>query len=238
MTSAADLWETIRGLWPGDHGPLASLLPRDAAALAAFRTSLGAFVSAAPRRVAGAVDPGAIVRGTIVSMGPESVVEAGAVVHESCRLVLGARSRVRSGAVLRDDVVVGDDCLVGAHCEVARVVLLGPHTCLGHHVYLADSIVGTDVNVAGNVFAANTPLRSGTTVRMRFAGENIDSGRSHFGALVGNGVRFGASTTLCPGCIVVPGLRLPPGVVLYGTIDAARRETLMRRFFAAWDTDD
>jgi hypothetical protein len=52
---------------------------------------------------------------------------------------------------------------------------------------------------------------------------------------VGDGVRLGASTTLCPGCIVTPGLSLPPAATLYGTVDARRRGVLMRRFFEAWD---
>jgi UDP-3-O-[3-hydroxymyristoyl] glucosamine N-acyltransferase len=58
-------------------------------------------------------------------MGVDSHIESGAVIHKSCRLILGARSVVRAGAVLRDEVVVGSDCLVGAHCEVVRSVLLG-----------------------------------------------------------------------------------------------------------------
>jgi acetyltransferase-like isoleucine patch superfamily enzyme len=73
---------------------------------------------------------------------------------------------------------------------------------------------------------------------MKFRGDFIDSGRTHFGALIGDGVRFGASTLLGPGCVVLPGLSLPPGVVLYGTIDSRRRASLMRRFFSTWDLDD
>ena len=114
-------------------------------------------------------------------------------------------------------------------------MLLGPRTQLGHFVLLADSIVGGEVSVAGNVVFASSTVTKGRTVSLKHAGERIDSRRSHLGALVGDGVRLGASTTLCPGCIVTPGLALPPAVVLYGTIDAARRAALMRRFFEDWD---
>jgi NDP-sugar pyrophosphorylase family protein len=166
------------------------------------------------------------------------VIEAGAVIDATCRLVLGAGCRVRAGAVLRDEVVIGDDCLIGAHCEVARSVLLGPQTNLGHHCYVGDSVIGSHVNVSGNFWVANTMLKPRGSVRMKFAGERFESGRTHFGVLAGNGVRFGGSTTTCPGCIVLPDLQLPPGVVLYGTIDAARRDALMRRFFEMWDSND
>lgn len=239
MTAAgAALFEIIRTLWHAPAGdPCASILPRDPETLAGFYPRLRELVAAWPRHREGTIDPGALVRGEIVSMGEGSAIEAGAVIHDSCRLVLGARSRVRSGAVLRDEVVVGEDCLIGVHCEVVRSLILGPHSALGHFVFLADSIVGRGVTVAGNVFTANTTVKAGRTVRLKYRGEKIDSGRSHLGALVGDGVRFGASTTTCPGCVVAPGLALPPQVLLYGTIDETRRDALMRGFFATWDTD-
>jgi carbonic anhydrase/acetyltransferase-like protein (isoleucine patch superfamily) len=225
----------IRTLWhvaPDD--PLAPLLPRDRESLQNFYHRLRAFVAAVPRVRDGDVDPRACVDGEIISMGPGSVIEAGAIVHASCRLILGARSIVRAGAVLRDEVVVGSDCLIGVHCEVVRSVILGPRTYLGHFNYVADSIIGGDVIVAGNVMVANTTVTRGGSIALVHNGVKTDSGRSHLGALVGDGVRFGASTTVCPGCIVLPRLTLPPSVTLYGTIDAARRRALMRHFSRTW----
>ncbi len=225
----------IQALWhlaPDDS--LASILPQDRESLQNFYHRLRAFVAAAPRVRDGHVDPRACVDGDIVSMGPGSVIEAGAIVHPSCRLILGARSTVRAGAVLRDEVVVGSDCLIGVHCEVVRSVILGPFTYLGHFVYLADSILGGYVNVAGNVMVANTTLTKGGSVPLVHKGVRTDSGRSHLGALVGDGVRFGASTTVCPGCVVLPRLTLPPSVTLHGTIDATRRRALMKHFARTW----
>ena len=232
--SVEALFELIGTLWSvGPDDPVAALLPRDAASLADYYPRLRAFVDRHPRVQKGTIDPAALVGGEVVASGDGSVIEAGAVIHPSCRLVLGPRSRVRSGAVLRDEVVVGPDCLIGVHCEVARSVILGPHTYLGHFVYLADSIVGREVNVAGNVMVANRTVNE-STVHLHRGALRFDSRRSHLGALVGDRVRFGASTTVCPGCIIAPDLKLPPGVVLHGTIDAARRAELMRRFFATW----
>jgi NDP-sugar pyrophosphorylase family protein len=236
MTAAAEaLFEALRSLWeaPEDRA-LAALLPRDAETLAGFYPRLQEYVAAVPRQRAGKVDPQAIVRGDIVSMGEGSVIEAGAIVHESCRLVLGAGARVRSGAILRDEVVVGPDCLIGAHCELARSVVIGPRTYLGHFVFLGDSIVGREVMLAGGVKIANTRVDGAGTVRMRWRGESVDSGRPYLGLLAGDGVRLGGDTTVCPGCVVLPGLALPPHVVLYGTIDTDRRRALFDRFFADW----
>lgn len=229
------VFEVIRGLWRGPAAdPLTTLLPCDADSLEDFYDRLRDFVTSSPRIRAGRIEPRACVEGDIVSMGPGSVIESGAVVHSSCRLILGANSIVRAGAVLRDEVLVGSDCLIGAHCEVVRSVILGPHTFLGHFNYVADSIIGRNVNVAGNLMVANTTVTPRATIVLVHQGIKIDSGRSHLGALVGDDVRFGASTTICPGCIVLPGLTLPPSVTLYGTIDAARRRELMKHFSRTW----
>ena len=189
----------------------------------------------APRRLEGTIDRDAIVRGEIVSMGPGSIIEPGAIIQESCRLILGAGSRVRSGAVLRDEVVVGDDCLIGVHCEIVRSVLLGPRTLLGHNVVLGDSIAGADVLLSGYLAFANLQIRENTPVSMRIDGEHIETGRMKMGSLVGDGVRLGASTTVCPGTIIAPGLVFPPGQILVGHVDQARRDKLVREFFERWE---
>jgi carbonic anhydrase/acetyltransferase-like protein (isoleucine patch superfamily) len=55
-----------------------------------------------------------LVRGKIVSMGEGSVIEAGAVIHHSCRLILGARTVVGACAVLWDQL--DPDELVASRC--------------------------------------------------------------------------------------------------------------------------
>jgi NDP-sugar pyrophosphorylase family protein len=235
MPTGSDIvFDVLRSLWDlAPQDPRHRLLPLDRASLEEFLPRLREFVVAAPSQMNGTVDPAALVRGKIISMGEGSVIEAGAVLDHSCRLILGARSVVRAGAVLRHEVVVGDDCLIGAHCEVVRSVILGPHSYLGHFVYMGDSIGGRDIIVAGNVMMANTLVDKGQ-VGLRYRAARVNSNRTNLGALIGDGVRFGASTTLSPGCIVFPGLALPPHVALYGTIDSGRRRALMKEFARAW----
>ena len=114
----------LRQLWPSvTEGPLFELLPLNLDALRDFYPRLQRFVSDAPRALEGTIDPAAIVRGDIISMGRGSVIEAGAIVEKSCRLILGPNCRVRGGSLLRDEVVAGADCLIGSHCDVAHSVL-------------------------------------------------------------------------------------------------------------------
>jgi NDP-sugar pyrophosphorylase family protein len=232
---APDIFALLPSLWtttPDD--PLAKILPSDPESLREFYPRLREHVARVPRAMAGTIDSAAIVRGDIISMGEGSLIEAGAIVHSSCRLILGARSVVRAGAVLRDEVVVGDDCLVGVNCEIVRSVVLGPHTQMGHFNYVADSVLGRDVMISGNVWIANTTIQGGETVPLVYGNAKVDSGRTHLGLLAGDGVRIAASTMICPGCIVLPGVTLPPSITLYGTIDTAKRRALMKHFVKTW----
>jgi len=233
MSAPAEVESALRALWPSvEDAPLRALLPRDLDSLRDFYPRLQQFVAAAPRGLHGTIDPAAIVRGEVIAMGPGSAIEAGAVVHESCRLVLGARTVVRAGALLRDEVVAGDDCLIGAHCDVARSVLLGPGTALGHAIVFNDSIAGARSLLSAFIGVANTHLTPGKEISIRTRSGRVPTGRTYFGALLGDGARIGSNAVLSPGTIVMPELTIPPAAVLLGLVDAARRGELMRDFFA------
>ncbi|MDQ3279955.1 MAG: hypothetical protein M3Q69_00915 [Acidobacteriota bacterium] len=235
MSAEAELESVLRGLWPSvTDAALRDLLPHDLASLGDFYPRLQQYVDAAPRAMHGTIDPAAIVRGDVISMGEGSIIEAGAIVHESCRLILGARSVIRAGALLRDEILVGDDCLIGAHSDLARTVLVGPGTALGHSIVFNDSIIGAHVLLSAFVAAANTHLTAGKEISIRTRAGGVLTGRTYLGALIGDGVRIGNNTALAPGTIVMPELRIPQAAVLLGIVDAERREQLMRNFFERW----
>jgi NDP-sugar pyrophosphorylase family protein len=229
-----DVEAALRELWPSvSDGALRELLPRDLQSLRDFYPRLQQYVADAPRRLEGTIDSDAIVRGDVIAMGPGSTIEAGAIVDESCRLILGANSRVRAGSLLRDEVVAGADCLIGAHCDVARCVLLDG-AALGHSIVFNDSIAGGRALLSAFIGAANTHLTPGKEISIRTASGSVPTGRTYLGALLGDGVRIGSNTALSPGTIVLPGLTIPSGAVLIGIIDAVRREQLMHDFFERW----
>jgi NDP-sugar pyrophosphorylase family protein len=224
----------LRQLWPSvTDAALRALLPHDLESLHDFYPRFQQFVADAPRALEGTIDPAAIVRGDVLAMGPGSVLEAGAIVHESCRLILGPNSRVRAGTLLRDEVVAGADCLIGSHCDVARSVLLDG-AALGHSIVFNDSIAGARSLLSAFIGAANTHLTPGKEISVRTRTGNIPTGRKYFGTLLGDGVRIGSTAVLSPGTIVLPELTIPSGAVLIGIIDAVRREQLMHDFFERW----
>lgn len=235
-TGVEEVESALRSLWPSvTDQALRSLLPRDLSTLRDFYPRLQQYVSSVERRVEGRVDRDAMVRGDIIASGPGSVIEAGAVIHESCRLILGARSVVRAGALLRDEVVIGDDCLIGSHCDVTRSVLLGPSTALGHSIVFNDSIAGAGVLLSAFIGTANTHLTAGKELSIRTRAGLVPTGRTYLGSLLGERVRIGSAAVLSPATIVLPGLELPSAAVLLGVVDAARRAQLLADFFARWD---
>ncbi|HEX8254058.1 MAG TPA: hypothetical protein VF846_13005 [Thermoanaerobaculia bacterium] len=236
MTAEQELETALQSLWPSvTDAALRALLPHDLESLNNFYPRLQQYVADAPRQLEGTVDTAAIVRGSIISMGPGSAIEAGAIIDKSCRLILGARSIVRAGSLLRDEVVVGDDCLIGAHCDVTRGLLLGPDTALGHSIVFNDSIAGAGALLSAFIGTANTHLRKGKAISIRTRSGAVATTRTYLGALLGDGARIGSSATISPGTIVLPDLALPPGAALLGIIDAPRRQQLMTEYFARTD---
>jgi NDP-sugar pyrophosphorylase family protein len=228
MTPADEFHRATGVLWMSvTDSALRELLPRDAASLSDFYPRLQRYVSLHVRASAGSIDAEAIVRGEIVYSGEGSRIEAGAIIHESCRLILGPRSVVRAGSLLRDEVVVGADCLVGANCEVSRSVLLGPDSALGHSIVFNDSIAGAGTLLSAFIGTANTHLTKGREISIRTSVGRLATARTYLGALLGDAVRIGPNSTISPGTIVMPGLRIPPGSALLGIVDAARQQSLM-----------
>lgn len=224
----------LRQLWPSVTGEaLRALLPHDLESLRDFYPRFQQFVASAPRQLKGTVDSAAIVRGDLISMGSGSEIEAGAIIHESCRLILGPNSRVRAGSLLRDEVLAGANCLIGSHCDVARSVLLDG-AALGHSIVFNDSVAGARTLLSAFIGAANTHLTPGKEISIRTRTGSVATGRKYLGALLGDGVRIGSTAVLSPGTIVLPELTIPSGAVLIGIVDAARREQLMRGFFERW----
>lgn len=237
--AAEDLQKLLAQLWSDDGMPagMSTILPRTVALLLDFNPALQRFVDAAAEVHEGRVDTAAIVQGRIVALGADSVIEAGAIIHESCRLVAGARCRIRAGAILRDDIVMGDDCLIGSHTEIARTVI-GNRTALGHQVVCADSVIGSDVLLAAFIGIANTHLRKGSEISVRLPKGMFRTGRKYLGAVVGDGARIGSTVTICPATVIMPGLSIPPATVLMGVVDEERRTVLLRDFFAKWGNGD
>ncbi|TDJ52959.1 MAG: glucose-1-phosphate thymidylyltransferase [Nitrospina sp.] len=153
-------------------------------------------------------------RGTVLE--PSAIIKGPAIIGKDCE--------IRQGAYLRGGVVVGDHCVIGHNTEVKHSIIMN-HTEAGHFNYIGDSIVGSYVNLGAGSRLANLEFRSPANKRnfqfprifAEVEGKEVDTGRSKFGAVLGDYVEVGCNAVLSPAVLlgkeswVYPNFTVPKG---------------------------
>lgn len=156
---------------------------------------------------------GAPVIGENVFLGEGTIVEPGVYIRGPAWI--GKNCEIRHGAYIRENVIAGDGCVLGNSCEFKNCVLLsGAH--VSHFSYVGDSVVGRDVNLGAGVILSNYRL-DGQTIRVRVAGQLMETGLRKFGAMVGDRASIGCNAVLNPGSLVAKEARILPGTIWRGT---------------------
>jgi NDP-sugar pyrophosphorylase family protein len=152
------------------------------------------------------------VIGDDVHLGEGTIVEPGVYIRGPAWI--GKNCEIRHGAYIRENVIAGDGCVLGNSCEFKNCVLLsGAH--VSHFSYVGDSIVGRDVNLGAGVILSNYRL-DGQTIRVRVAGQLVETGLRKFGAMVGDGASIGCNAVINPGSLVAKEARILPGTIWRG----------------------
>lgn len=157
-------------------------------------------------RIDGDVSEDATLSGRVVVEEGASV-EGDATVEGPVLLCEGAS--VGPGATVRGASLVGPNCSVGPHAEVVNSVLMADVT-VDHPAYVGDSVIGRRVVLGAGTKVHNFNHDGGevtTTVKNR----RVSTDRERFGAVIGDGARTGANTTLAPGTTLATGETTDPG---------------------------
>jgi len=138
------------------------------------------------------IHPTAVIEGPVV-IGPGAKVFPHATVKGPC--YIGARTVVGNGALVRNSSI-GDDCVIGYNTEVQASVL---HSHVWtHSTYLGDSVVGRNVSFGAGCVTGNLRLDEGEIQSMH-KGNTMGTGRTKFGAIIGNDCRVGIHVSINPG---------------------------------------
>jgi len=137
--------------------------------------------------------------GTVLE--PSAIIKGPALIGKGCE--------IRQGAYLRGNVVIGDHCVIGHNTEIKNSILMN-HTEAGHFNYIGDSILGSYVNLGAGSRLANLEFRSPADKRdvlfprilIEVEGEEIHTGRSKFGAVLGDYVEIGCNAVLSPAVLM------------------------------------
>ncbi len=181
----------------------------------------------APWQILGRI--GDLVLGLLDSLPPEFVrLSPGQAVHRSATVassavlsgpvILSAGCRVGHGAILRGGVWAGEEVTIGPHAEI-KGSLLFARSAAAHRNYAGDSIIGRDVNLeAGAVLANHFNERADKQISVWLDGQEVATGLTKFGALIGDGSRIGANAVMSPGTLLPPGSVVPR----LGLVDQSR----------------
>jgi bifunctional UDP-N-acetylglucosamine pyrophosphorylase/glucosamine-1-phosphate N-acetyltransferase len=170
------------------------------------------------RRIDGAVEEGATLKG-------EVVVEKGAL--------------VRSGAYIEGPVYISEGCDIGPNCYIRPSTCLGPGVRVGasvevknsiimakthvpHHNYVGDSLVGERCNFGAGTKVANLRFDD-RPVKVTFKGQLIDSGRRKLGVIMGDDVKTGINSMIDAGTIIFENSIVGPGAVVRGNVGPGSR---------------
>ncbi|MBN1192101.1 MAG: NTP transferase domain-containing protein [Coriobacteriia bacterium] len=110
----------------------------------------------------------------------------------SSKVVVGANTRIRAGAVLGPYTIVGDNCLIGADAQTE------------HSIIWNDSFVGTRSQVRGAVLCRSVDIRAGARVEQ--------------GAVIGDETMVGRGATVGNDVQVYPYKRIDAGAIVNSSI--------------------
>jgi len=159
---------------------------------------------------------GSPVIGENVFLGEGTIVEPGVYIRGPAWI--GKNCEIRHGAYIRENVIAGDGCVLGNSCEFKNCALLsGAH--VSHFSYVGDSVVGCDVNLGAGVILSNYRL-DGQAIRVRVAGQLVETGLRKFGAMVGDRASIGCNAVVNPGSLVAKEARILPGTIWRGAAKA------------------
>lgn len=162
---------------------------------------------------------------------PAAVIEPGALLDDSQGpIVIGAGTRVCSGAVLRGPLVVGSGCLIGNNCMVRGPTLIGDEVkigfatevkqaliedrvMIGPQCFVADSKVDEDAYLGAQVRTSNQRLDREAIV-VRDGGRDIATNASKLGCWIGARASLGIQVIVLPGRVIAADSLFEPRVTV------------------------
>jgi acetyltransferase-like isoleucine patch superfamily enzyme len=150
-----------------------------------------------------------IEAGSVID-GP-CLIKPGVSIDSFCKIkgpvYIGPGSKIGTGSLVRN-TMMGSGCTIGFSCEVARSYVTGFDT-FPHYDAILDSVVGEHTWMGGYVAITNVLLNN-KLVRYRIDGKLVDTGLSHFGAVIGHNCTIGAGVVILPGRYMPPRSFVPP----------------------------
>lgn len=160
-----------------------------------------------------------------------AVVEAGAVIDESLGpVVIGARTRVCAGALLRGPLVIGADCLIGNLTMVRGPTLIGDEVRIGFATEVKQALIGNRVSIGPQCFVSDSRVDDdaylGAQVRtsnqrldrqsitVRDGEREVATGSDKLGCWIGARASLGIQVIVLPGRVIAEDSLFEPRITV------------------------
>ena len=162
---------------------------------------------------------------------PTAVVEPGAILDDADgAIVIGARTRVCSGALLRGPLKIGEDCLIGNLTMVRGPTLIGNEVRIGFATEVKQALIGDRVSIGPQCFVSDSRVDDdaylGAQVRtsnqrldrqlitVRDGDREIATGSAKLGCWIGARASLGIQVIVLPGRVIAEESLFEPRITV------------------------
>jgi carbonic anhydrase/acetyltransferase-like protein (isoleucine patch superfamily) len=144
------------------------------------------------------------------------IIEDGVKIDDFCKIkgptYISKGSFVGMSSLIRN-CMIGNETHVGFNCEIGKSYFLG-HDKISHQSLILDSIVGENVWFGGYTVTSNLLSIKQNVMYEIDKGKSIDTGLSHFGAVIGNNCTISSSVLIQPGRHIQADTMIEPETIV------------------------
>ncbi len=133
-------------------------------------------------------------------------------------LIIDEDAEVRHCAFVRGSAIIGKGAVVGNSTEIKNDIIFNG-VQVPHYNYVGDSILGYKSHMGAGSITSNVKSDK-TLVAVKSNGEQMETGRKKFGAMLGDHVEVGCNSVLNPGTVIGRNSRVYPLSSVRGVVPA------------------
>lgn len=136
-------------------------------------------------------------------------------------LIIDENAEIRHCAFIRGSAIIGKGSVVGNSTEIKNDIIFNS-VQVPHYNYVGDSILGYKSHMGAGSITSNVKSdKTLVVVKDRYdTGEELETGRKKFGAMLGDYVEVGCNSVLNPGTVICPHSNIYPTSCVRGVIPA------------------
>ena len=158
-------------------------------------------------------------RGEDIWIAKSATVAPSACLHGP--LIIDEDAEIRHCAFIRGSAIIGKGSVVGNSTEIKNDIIFNS-VQVPHYNYVGDSILGYKSHMGAGSITSNVKSdKTLVVVKDRYdTGEELETGRKKFGAMLGDYVEVGCNSVLNPGTVICPHSNIYPTSCVRGVIPA------------------